>query len=414
MKQRFLSLIGWSSSEDLAIGGPFYLLLLVVMIAAYVIVLINDPSMRQPGPLALFTGLMVAHGGLRLWGLRLVQHKRRWLVVYFLLQGGLVFAIGYLAQLEGLILAFYLALVGESAGMLWPDRRAIALAASFFVLLLLLNVSVIWGMDVLAGILPVLGLMLAFVLIYVVLYIRQVQAREDAQALLEELEAAHGQLRQYAAQVEELTISQERQRMARELHDTLAQGLAGLILQLEAADSYLERENGAQARAVVQQTMQRARTTLQEARRAIQALRPIALEQGNLVDALGHEVDQFSATTGIRATFEVSGEFPVVPPETALDILRIVQEALSNVGRHARAKHTLVRLARAHEMVQVVVQDDGLGFDPSEGLDRPGCFGLAGMRERAERIGGTLQVESERGKGTSVVLSVERSNGGEG
>ena len=414
MKQRFLSLIGWSSGEDLAIGGPFYLLLLVVMVAAYVIVLINDPSMRQPGPLALFTGLMVAHGGLRLWGLRLVQHQRRWLVVYFLLQGGLVFAIGYLAQLEGLILAFYLALVGESAGMFWPDRRAIALAASFFVLLLLLNVSVIWGMDVLAGILPVLGLMLAFVLIYVVLYIRQVQAREDAQALLEKLEAAHGQLRQYAAQVEELTISQERQRMARELHDTLAQGLAGLILQLEAADSYLESDNGVQARAVVQQAMQRARTTLQEARRAIQALRPVALEQGNLVDALGHEVDQFSATTGIRATFEVSAAPPSVPPEAALDILRIVQEALSNVGRHAQAQHALVRLARAGGMVQVVVQDDGLGFDPGEGLDRPGCFGLAGMRERAERIGGTLQVESERGKGTSVVLSMTGRDGGQG
>jgi NarL family two-component system sensor histidine kinase YdfH len=414
MKQRYLSILGWSSDEDLVISGPFYLLLLVVMVAAYVIVLINDPSMRQLGPLALFTGLMVAHAGLRLWGFRIVQQQRRWLVVYFLLQGGLVFAIGYLAQLEGLILAFYMALVGESAGMLWPDRRAIALTASFYVLLLVLNVAVIWGSDVLVAILPMLGLLLAFVLIYVLLYIRQVQAREDAQALLHELEAAHRQLGEYAAQVEELTISQERQRMARELHDTLAQGLAGLILQLEAADSYLESDNQAQARAVVQQAMHRARTALQEARRAIQALRPVALEQGNLVDALGHEVDQFAATTGVRATFEVVGDPPSVPPETALDILRIIQEALSNVGRHAGARHVLVQLARDGQALQLLVQDDGVGFDPVEGLDRPGCFGLGGMRERAERIGGTLQVESGRGKGARVMLSVEGRDGGAG
>jgi NarL family two-component system sensor histidine kinase YdfH len=250
------------------------------------------------------------------------------------------------------------------------------------------------------------------VLIYVLLYIRQVQAREEAQNLLHELETANRQLSEYAAQVEELTISQERQRMARELHDTLAQGLAGLILQLEAADGYLEGGNQAQARTVVQQAMQRARTTLQEARRAIQALRPEILEQGNLVDALGHEVDQFAATAGIRATLEVSGEPPEAPAGMTLDILRIVQEALSNVGRHAQAGHVWVRLSRDDGALQVLVQDDGLGFDPAAGRQRPGCFGLAGMQERAERIGGSLQVESEPGQGARLVLRVPGVPGG--
>ena len=101
-----------------------------------------------------------------------------------------------------------------------------------------------------------------------------------------------------------------------------------------------------------------------------------------------------------------------VAPETALDILRIVQEALSNTARHAQASHVLVRLAAGGQGLQVVVKDDGLGFDPSEGIERPGCFGLAGMRERAERIGGTLQVESQVGRGTSVVLRVEEREGG--
>jgi two-component system, NarL family, nitrate/nitrite sensor histidine kinase NarX len=123
-------------------------------------------------------------------------------------------------------------------------------------------------------------------------------------------------------------------------------------------------------------------------------------------------VEQFSATAGIQATFEVAGAPPVVAPETSLEILRIVQEALSNTARHAQASHVLVRLATGRHGLQVVIKDDGLGFDSAEGLERPGCFGLAGMRERAERIGGTLQVESQVGRGTSLVLSVEGGEGG--
>lgn len=411
MSQRFFSRLAGSSDDELTVGGPFYLILCLVMAAAYGIIIATHKLIRQPGPLALFTGLMLIHGGLRLVLFRIAR-RRRWVLAYLLLQAVLVFAIGYLTQLQGLIIGLYLALVGESAGILWPDRRAIALSATFYIVLLVLNIVAVWGVDVLVEMLLVLALMVAFVLVYVISYIRQVQAREDAQNLLQELEEAHRQLKEYAAQVEELTISQERQRMARELHDTLAQGLAGLILQLEAADSHLEAGNQARAQAVVQQAMQRARTTLHEARRAIQALRPAALEQGNLVEALGHEVEQFSATAGIQATFEVSGAPPGVAPEAALDILRIVQEALSNTARHAQAGHVLVRLATDGQGLQVVVKDDGLGFDPSEGVDRPGCFGLAGMRERAERVGGTLQVDSEMGRGTSVVLSVEGWEGG--
>lgn len=411
MSERFLSRLAGASDEELAAGGPFYLVLYLVMAAAYGIVVATDESMRQPGPLALFTGLMLIHGALRLLFLRFVR-RRRWVLAYLLFQGLLAFSIGYLTQLEGLIIGLHLALVGESAGILWPDRRALALAVTFYIVLLVLNIITVWGVDVLLEMGLVLVLLLAFVLVYVILYNRQVQAREDAQALLQELEEAHRQLKEYADQVEELTISQERQRMARELHDTLAQGLAGLILQLEAVDSHLEAGNQARAQAVVQQAMQRARTTLHEARSAIQALRPAALEQGNLVEALGDEVEQFSATAGIQATFEVVGAPPGVAPETSLDILRIVQEALSNTARHAQASHVRVRLATGGPGLQVVIKDDGLGFDPAKGLERPGCFGLAGMRERAERIGGTLQVESQAGRGTSIVLSVEGGEGG--
>jgi len=91
----------------------------------------------------------------------------------------------------------------------------------------------------------------------------------------------------------------------------------------------------------------------------------------------------------------------------AQDILRIVQESLTNVSRHAHASHVLVRLAWSSGGLQVMVQDDGVGFDPAQGLGRPGCFGLAGMQERARRLGGELWVESELGRGTKVMLRIE-------
>lgn len=390
---------------------PFYLLLYLVLVVVYGMVLVTEPSMRRPGPWALFSGLMLAHGVLHWFSPRLtasygLKHRSRWILSYAVAQGGLVFAIGYMVQSQGLFMGLYLALIGQMAGTLWPDLRAVALAVAFYILLLILNIVGIWSTEALFEILPVLGFMLVFVLVYVTLFVRQYQAGEQTQKLLQELELAHGQLQEYAIQVEELTLSQERQRMARELHDTLAQGLAGLILQLEAADSHLENHNTARAQQVVQQAMGRARTTLYEARLAIQALRSPALEYDNLIDAIGREVEQFATTTGLRTTFEVDAEPTGVSPEIAQDILRIVQESLSNVARHARASHALVRLERGDGKLQVLVKDDGIGFDLVAALEQPGRFGLAGMKERAEQLGGELEVESARGSGTRVVLSI--------
>lgn len=391
--------------EDLAAGGPLLLMLYAVLVGAYVYVLATDPTMRQPGRLALFTGLMVAHVALHVLSFRWAG-RWRVLLAYTMLQGALVLAIGLLTQLQGLIIGLYMAMVGQAAGLFWPNRRAIGLSSSFYVILLFVNILAVWDANTLLEFLPILGGLLAFVLVYVVLYIRQVQAREEAQNLLGQLEVAHHQLQAYADQVEELTISEERQRMARELHDTLAQGLAGLIMQLEAADSYLDSDNPARAQAVVQQATQRAKATLGEARRAIQALRSSMLEQESLVDALGREVDSFAETTLVRAAFRVEGGPPDLPPEMAQSILRIVQAALSNIARHARARQVRVQISQGDGLLQVVIQDDGLGFDLDEALAQPGCFGLAGMHERAKRMGGRLEIASRPGEGITVCLEL--------
>ena len=411
MFQRVFSILGWSRKEDRGASLPFYLFLTLLVAAMSAVILRSETILQGAGQRVLFTVLVLVHLALH-WSSARVAHAAnqasRWfpLVAYCMVQGALIFGITLLTSHLPLFMGLYAVLVVGTLGMLWHNRRAITVAAAFYVALLALNFAAVWSLQQLVITLPAIAGTLAFSLLYVVLYGRQVQAREDAQALLEELEVAHGRLQAYAKQVEELSISQERQRMARELHDTLAQGLVGLILQLEAADSHLESGSPDRAETVVQQALQRAKMTLSEARRAIQDLRPNVLEQETLVDALGREVESFAAATDIRTTFEVDAGPWNAEPEMAGDILRIVQEALSNVARHAGANHVLIRLARHDSKLRVVVQDDGAGFVVQEGLGRQGCFGLAGMRERAERLGGVLHVTGEPGAGTKVALEL--------
>jgi NarL family two-component system sensor histidine kinase YdfH len=377
-----------------------------MVIAGYAIAVRDDPLLRSPARTVPLTLLLAGYIVLLWLSPRLMVRRRR-MPVFFAVQATLAFAVGLLTPGHWLAIMLYMSMTGIGVSLLWPDLRKVGVIALLGLILSTYHMVASWGWGSFAQTLPTLGIILAFVVIAVVLYTRQVRAREQAQDLLQELETAHRQLQAYADRVEELTITQERQRMAQELHDTLAQGLAGLILQLEAADSHLEGGNAPKAQETVQRAMERARTTLREARRAIQALRPAVLEQDSLVDALGREMDEFAAATGKRATFQVDSSSPDVPPAAAQDILRIVQESLTNAARHAEAEHVVVRLETDNDWLRVVVEDDGRGFDPDEVAGQPGSFGLRGLKERADHIGGELQVRSAPGRGTTVTLEME-------
>ncbi len=171
-----------------------------------------------------------------------------------------------------MIFALFMGLIGEAIGLLRITRWGL-LAMAYYLVLAMVNFVLITDISQLGGwLLGAIPLVL-FVVIYVTLYIRQHEAREQAQNLLKELEAANQQLSEYAAQVEDLTIATERQRLARDLHDTLSQGLAGLILQLEAVDANLKNERQDRAVEILQQSMEHARATLADARLAISDLR---------------------------------------------------------------------------------------------------------------------------------------------
>ncbi|HEY7067434.1 MAG TPA: GAF domain-containing protein, partial [Chloroflexota bacterium] len=218
-------------------------------------------------------------------------------------------------------------------------------------------------------------------------------------------------------QVRALAAAEERNRLAREVHDTLAQGLTAIALQLDAASLLLPP--GANAAPLVTEARELTRRSLEEARRAVWGLHPSPLENRPLAEALDAELAEFGRRSGVVASFELRGETLPLDAERATALFRIAQEALHNVEKHAAASRVRVELQfRANEApgpgaesggaaVLLRVADDGRGFDA--GAVQPtadGGFGLTGMHERARLVGGTLEIESAPGWGTRLVVQM--------
>ncbi|HZF56836.1 MAG TPA: GAF domain-containing sensor histidine kinase [Rubrobacter sp.] len=195
---------------------------------------------------------------------------------------------------------------------------------------------------------------------------------------------------------------EERNRLAREIHDTLAQGLTATGLQLESAEAFLETGPDAErARASLSRALDLTRSNLEEARRSVLDLRAAPLEGRSLPEALEVLVNRWEAETGVAARFAAVNRARPFPPRVEVALYRVCQEALTNVARHAGAGSASVRLVATPEAVRLVVEDDGCGFDPSRvDADRQG---LVGMRERVEMLGGTLDVQSAPGGAGSRV-----------
>ena len=190
----------------------------------------------------------------------------------------------------------------------------------------------------------------------------------------------------------------ERMRLARDIHDTVAQSLTGVIVHLEA----LEHAGGDALAAADHRTraLDLARVGLREARLSVQGLRASALDGQDLSDALAAVVARADASGQAAARFSLQGDAAGVPAPIANELLRIGEEALANALRHASPHHVLTSLQVAADGVRLVVEDDGAGIDPADSNESG--YGLLGMRERATRLGGTLSVESQPGEGTRV------------
>jgi len=241
-------------------------------------------------------------------------------------------------------------------------------------------------------------------LMYVVpLIVSTLALRERKEAA--ELGAAHARLRRHSATMEQLAVSRERNRLARDLHDTLAHSLAALAVHLEALRT-LQTHDPAAAQASVADALSLARSGLEESRQAIQALREDPLQTLGLVGAMRGELRALEARTGLSAQLVVAGSEPDLTGEEARALFRIAEESLTNVERHASAHEVTVRLSFGLDRIDLLIQDDGTGFDPAA-IDAD-HYGLTGMRERAAMIGATLEVSTLRGQGTTVLCSLKR------
>ena len=210
---------------------------------------------------------------------------------------------------------------------------------------------------------------------------------------------------QLLSQAREAGVLEERQRLAREIHDTLAQGLTGIITQLEAAQ---RTGDAAEHYRRVGDAKQLARDSLAEARRSVQALKPGALEGARLPEALAEEAARWSAVRGVAADVTTTGQARPLHPEVEVTLLRVAQEALANVAKHADASRAVVTLSYMEDVVTLDVLDDGKGFTGSGDAGGPdgSGFGLIAMRQRVRRLAGQLEIESGDGGGTAVSASV--------
>jgi signal transduction histidine kinase len=221
------------------------------------------------------------------------------------------------------------------------------------------------------------------------------RALAELAAALEENAGLHAQL---LTQAREAGVLDERQRMAREIHDTLAQGLTGIITQLEAAEAHPPdwRRHADTAMAL-------ARESLSEARRSVHAVRPEALENARLPEAIADVVRRWSEINGVPAQVTTTGEARPMHPDVDVTLLRAAQEALANVAKHANASRVGLTLSYMEDVVTLDVRDDGAGFLPRNGGSG---FGLTAMRQRVVALRGQLEIESEPGAGTAVSVSV--------
>jgi len=227
------------------------------------------------------------------------------------------------------------------------------------------------------------------------------EANQKLEASLRENAGLQAQL---VAQAREAGVADERQRMAREIHDTVAQGLTGIITQLQAAERAEQAGPDSERQRHLAAAAELARDSLTEARRAVHELRPEALQPGGLEDALRHEAGRWGRLHQVPVSVTSTGIPRELDPPSEIVLLRVAQEALANVARHAHATRVVLTLSYMSDQVSLDIRDDGIGFNPQ--ARRDGHFGLTGMQERLQGICGALEIESEPGGGTAISASV--------
>ncbi|KQY94372.1 histidine kinase [Paenibacillus sp. Root52] len=384
---------GMANDEDKIASTRIPVIVWVIIVSIITIVwqTMSTPILLQS---VIFGIVMLLHIYLYWRVNQIIRHSRS---IYVVIQGMLIFGSamlmsdGFPAVLIGLIPV----LIGQTITIFYETAKVVLIALCLY-FCFIMNIYLLKGAEELAVLIPLLLLMIIVVVAYAVLFYRQVNARFRTQTFLLDLELAH-------QKVEELTLANERQRIARDLHDTLAQGLAGVIMQLEAVDAHLGKGRTERAHEIIINSMGQARETLADARKAIDNLRSRATPSIDFSDAVNDTIDRFVIATGIKTDITCEINRPISGFKME-HILHIVSESLMNVARHAQAnKVRIIIEENRKDELRVCIQDNGRGFNVEKIGKQSGHYGLIGIHERARLIGGQIQIESQN-QGTVIKL----------
>lgn len=233
--------------------------------------------------------------------------------------------------------------------------------------------------------------------VFISLLVSRMRAQQES------LREANANLGHYASTLEQLTVSRERNRLARELHDTLAHSLTAISVSLETAKAYFDIDPN-KTRELIEKSLESTRTGVDETRRALKSLRSNALEDMGLGLAIQRAAESAATRFHLTLELDLQNPMPSLSPDVEQTIYRITQEAIENITNHSRAKKFSIQLVSDSHTI-LTIQDDGMGFDMRSDASS-GHFGLIGLRERAELVGGKLKIESAKGKGTKIVLKI--------
>ncbi len=374
------------------------ILFAVAYAATTILVLLNDavPPWKTVAVLAL-AGIAVAY---LVKGRRLVGDDDRTTLESYVFVAVLLILLS-VAIFADTTASFILFMVCPLLFMTLPTFRSAVVAVTLAILLEPASVIIRDGIDepVLHVLLPMTAILVVFGILtgrFVTHIIEESKARAGLIRQLEQSQAEVSRLSREAG------TAAERERLAREIHDTLAQGFTSIVTLTQAIESELDTDPAA-ARRHLELAARTARENLAEARTMVEALAPADLADGSLEDAVRRQANRLAEETPMVVEYEVDGPLPKLAMAAEVVLLRGTQEALNNIRKHASATGVSIRLSVVDDVVRLRVHDDGVGFDPGGGCTG---FGLRGMRSRAELVGGTLTVRSGRTNGTELVLEV--------
>jgi signal transduction histidine kinase len=319
-------------------------------------------------------------------------------IIYCAIQLALATLILYIAEGLNLTIIIILPLAAHSVTIL-PRRGVLVFCLSLLaVTVWLFNQFTDLGVAIQASL--SIGAGILFVVVFTQVALNEQKARAEIERLAAELRKANLKLREYAAQIEELATTRERNRIAREIHDGLGHYLTVVNMQIQAARA-VKADDPARADEALGKAAAMAQEALADIRRSVAALRSAPTDNKPLGDALKTLADECRAA-GIQTTLTIEGQVRVLPPQAELTLYRATQEALTNVQKHAHASAVTITLDyRNASAVTLTVQDNGIGNPQPDG-----GFGLLGVRERAQLLNGKVTVTSNRGSGFELKVEL--------